>query len=116
MSPQPVPTTPRVQEPREVQFAPLDNELTFHVTATIAGVTGVLEIRAQRVSTIARTINLLKQNGLLVEQPAVQPASPNVEPPVCPEHGRKMKKSKFKGWFCPHQDDGTGEYCQQKVN
>ncbi len=103
---------PNEQEPREVQFAPLDSELTFHVTATIAGVTGMLEIRAQRVAIIARTVNLLKQNGLLVESPAAQASSG--EPPVCPTHQKPMKPSKKPGaWFCSAKV-GDG-YCDQKV-
>lgn len=40
--------------------------------------------------------------------------------PVCPTHGKPMKKSKFGGWYCPVKvadDDGTGKpvYCKQKV-
>ncbi len=100
------------QEPEVTAFAPLDCELCFTVTATIAGVTGPLEIRAQRVSTIQRTMRLLKQNGLLVEQPQASSNGSGASP-LCPDHQKEMKKGQY-GWYCPRKTE-DGEYCKQRV-
>jgi hypothetical protein len=50
------------------------------------------------VSTIQRTLRLLQQNGLLVEQP---PTSTD-EAPICSIHQKPMKKGQY-GWYCPRR-------------
>jgi len=47
-------------------------------------------------------------------------AEPTAEPPLCPVHNVRMKRSKYGGWYCPVKiadDDGTGKpvYCKQRV-
>lgn len=101
-------------EPRELpQYAPLSVELAMQVPVEIAGVKGPLTITAHSVNEIKRYIALLKQNGLLVEQPQTSSTSADT-PPQCPIHHKPMKPSKKPGaWFCSAK---VGEgYCTEKV-
>jgi hypothetical protein len=102
---------PHDQAPHEVApHGPLDAELSFTVQVKLNGIIGPLEIKAQRVSTIQRTLRLLQQNGLLAEQS--QPASTD-EAPICSIHQKPMKKGQY-GWYCPRKASND-EYCKQRV-
>lgn len=35
--------------------------------------------------------------------------------PRCPTHKNQMKQGKW-GYYCPHKDKATGEFCKHKVN
>ena len=69
------------------------------IDAQIEGLTLPLQVHAESVNDLRKSIRLLQANGMLV--------------PQCPVHHRAMKQNS-RGWYCSAKNS-DGEYCKERA-
>jgi hypothetical protein len=123
-----LPTRAQVDAAQPLDFAQTRGEKQCNIEVEIAP--DGLHVRAEytgSLSTIPGMIERLKTLGVveLVIASRPTPAAKNTKAqrvqhgyaldgsPVCPEHDTKLREGKW-GWYCPHKDKATGEYCKLK--